>query len=83
MELLQALNELRKAISIKEGPFSTPGSAWDQQMQQCLKGSASMDDATQLIGELRSNSKQWARPKQKESTATQEYSKDWSKEHQV
>lgn len=77
--MLKAMHELRKALAIKAGPLSSEGGVWDQQMRQCLEGKCSMEEVLQLLGELRSNAKQWARPKQKEVVQVA----DWGKEHKA
>ncbi len=77
---MSAMNELRKALAIKEGPFSSTGGGWDQQMRQFLEGKCSMEDVLQLLSELRSNAKQWARPKQKEAAPAMDC---WGKEQKA
>ena len=71
MDILRAMDELRKALAIKAGPLSSAGGVWDQQMHQCLEGKCTMEDVLQLLSELRSNAKHWARPKQKDAVTSQ------------
>lgn len=70
------MNELRKALAIKAGPLSSVEGVWDQQMRQFQESKCSMEDVLQLLGELRSNAKQWARPKQKDVVQLSDWGKD-------
>lgn len=75
-ELLNALNDLRKALAIEKSQFSTQGAEWEEQMRRCIESNASIEDVLQLLSELRVSAKQWNKPKQKEPVAAVDCSKD-------
>ena len=66
LDVTDAMRELRNALSIQGSPFSHYGGSWDQLLQLCSSGGASLDELSQLLSELKSNARAWVKVREHE-----------------
>lgn len=60
-EVVEAMRELRNALSIPGSPFSHYGGTWDRVLQRCAGGAGSLDELSRLLAELKANARAWIR----------------------
>lgn len=65
-DLMTAMRELRDALSIPGSPFGNYGGSWDQLLQRCCSGGASLAETGQLMAELKVNAKAWIQVREQE-----------------